>query len=205
VTFIGVIFTNSTAGRAERVNYIDLNDIALPPRHLDSEMRSPVQPLEQTEPDQQPPVEQNEAINSGDKGSTTNRIADIMTTPLGLGMANGYFSSLSEGRTLREDIREYYFEILEKINRRWWQKAGTLTEVAQQDGIIEILIERDGRLLDMRTLRSTGSREVDRAVIDEINESAPFPPLPASYESGTFHAPLKISKPSHLLGTKNFQ
>lgn len=180
------------------MSYIDIKDIAVPPRHSISAMSSPAQPSEQQEPVQRPPVDPNDAING-----STNAAADILATPLGLGMANGYFSSLAEGRTLRKDIRGYYFDILEKINHRWWQKAGALTEVALQDGIIEVVIGRDGKLFDVRQMRSTGSREVDRAIIDAITEAEPFPPLPASYEPGIFQAPLKISKPSHLFGVRN--
>ena len=185
------------------MKYLEIKEFTLPSRQLGSVNISPVQPAEQQEPVKQPPDNTNDTIKNSDKDSTINAAPDILATPLGLGMTNGYFSSLADGRTLREDIRGYYFDILEKINKRWWQKAGTLAEVAQQDSIIEILIGRDGKLIDVRQMRSTGSREVDRALIDAITEVAPFPPLPDSYEPQMFQAPLKISKPSHLFGVRN--
>lgn len=184
------------------MSYIDIDDIAVPSRQQMSTIRSPVQQPEQLEPVQQASIAPKETINS-DKDSPTTVATNILATPLGLGMVNGYFSSLADGRTLREDIRGYYFDIVERINQRWWQNAGTLKETAQQDGIIEIMIDRDGKLSDMRQVRSTGSREVDRAIIDAITGAAPFPPLPVSFERGIFQAPLKISKPLHLFGVRN--
>ena len=204
MTIIGVITTNKSPGSGTVVNIIDIKDMGIPSGHTISAMNPPVQPIKQQEPAQLPPDKPaNDAINNDNMDSTKKAAADIMETPLGLGMAKGYFSSLAEGRTLRDDIRGYYFDVLEKINQKWWEKAGELTEVAQQDGIIEIVIGRDGTLFNVRLIRSTGSRVVDRTIIDAITESAPFPPLPASLEQGIFQAPLKISKPSHLFGVRN--
>lgn len=204
VTLIGVITTNSPQKSGVAVSYIDLTDFTEPSHHNIPVMSAPVPPADQLEPVvQQPSTDPDDAINSSDKNSTAKAVPDILATPLGLGMANGFFSSLANGRTLREDIRGYYFDMLEKINHSWWQKAGTLAETAQQEGIIEIQIGRDGILLDVKQMRSSGSREVDLAIIDAINVAAPFPALPGSYEGNVFRAPLKISKPSNLFGVRN--
>lgn len=204
MTFIGVVTTNSAQKTGVAASYIELADFIEPSGHMIPVMRAPVQSADQQEPViQQPSTDPDDTINSSGKDSTTIATPDILASPLGLGMANGFFSSLANGRTLREDIRGYYFDILEKINHSWWQHAGTLAETAQQEGIIEIQIGRDGKLLDVRQMRSTGSRDVDRAIIDAIKGAAPFQPLPASYESELFRAPLKISKPSNLFGVRN--
>lgn len=207
VIFIGIIITSLTQSQrpGTAVSYVDISNIAVPSRQQIPTLSSPVQHTEQYETVQQPLIAPKDTINNSDKVPSTNVATDILATPLGLGMVNGYFSSLADGRTLREDIRSYYFDILDKINQRWWQNAGTLKEAAQQDGIIEILIDREGNLLDMRQIRSSGSREVDRAIIDAITGATPFPPLPSSLERDVFQAPLKISKPLHLFGVRNVQ
>ena len=198
-----VISVNPTTTSGAAISYIDINDIAVPSRHLISDIKPNVKPTEQQEPAQKPPADTNNTVRSNNQDPTTNAATNDLTSPLGLGMANGYFSSLADGRTLRDDIRGYYFDILEKINLQWWQKAGTIKEVAQQDGIIEIQIGRDGKLFDVRQMRGTGSSVADRAIINAIAEAAPFPALPTSYELEIFRAPLKISKPSHLFTGKD--
>lgn len=129
--------------------------------------------------------------------------AEIASTPLGLGMAHGYFSSLADGRSLRDDIRGYYFEMVEKINREWWDKAGFLKEPLRQDGIFELLIQRDGTIVSVRILRGTGSKEADRLVTDMIRSISPLPSLPSTYDLSQFRAPLRIKAPSFLFRSRN--
>lgn len=127
----------------------------------------------------------------------------LMSTPLGLGMTHGYFSGIADGRSLRDDIRGYYFEMVEKINREWWDKAGLLKEPLRQDGIFELLVERDGTIVSIRILQGSGSHEADRLLTEIIRKASPLPPLPASYELGLFRAPLRIKAPSFLFRITN--
>jgi protein TonB len=122
----------------------------------------------------------------------------LKSTPLGMGMMHGYFSSIAEGKSLREDIREYYFEIVEKINREWWKNAGNITDQMRQDGFVEVLILRDGSLASVRTLQKTGSRQADDLLASIIRASAPFPPLPRTFEQDTFQIPLRIKAPTTM-------
>jgi len=122
----------------------------------------------------------------------------LTSTPLGLGMMHGYFSSLADGRTLREDIRSYYFEMVGNINRLWWENAKDLKDPLRQDGIFELLILRDGTIVSVRVMQSTGSTEADRLAADIIKSSSPLPALPSSYELGLFRAPLRIKAPSFV-------
>jgi len=202
LTIIGVITTSSRPGSRAGVSYIDIKDFVEPSQKLIPVMSSPAPQNILPKPVQTPIDDPNDAVNSSNKDTTANSATDNLASTLELGMTNGYLSSLAEGRTLRDDIRGYYFVILEMINRKWWQKSGTLTEVAQQDGIIEVMIDREGKLVDLRLRRSTGTRLVDLLIIEAINEAAPFPSLPDSYEMAFFRAPLKISKPSYLFGTR---
>lgn len=202
-TFLLVIFSNSSQRRETVVDYVDIADVPQSPLPSSPVISKPAQLPVPAETEQPPPrIEPSEALNKTSDSSTSNSSADILSTPLALGMANGYFSTLAEGRSLREDIRGYYFEILEKINERWWQKAGTLKEAARRDGIAEIQIGRDGKLYDVRLTWDTGSKEVDLAIIDVLTDASPFPPLPASYELEIFRAPLRIAAPSHLFRMK---
>lgn len=122
----------------------------------------------------------------------------LKSTPLGMGMMHGYFSSIAEGRTLREDIREYYFEIVEKINREWWKNAVNITDQMRQDGFVEVQILRDGSLASVRTLQKTGSRQADDLLASIIRASAPFPPLPRTFEQDAFQIPLRIKAPTTM-------
>jgi protein TonB len=126
-----------------------------------------------------------------------------MTTPLGLGMTHGYFSGLADGRSLRDEIRGYYFEVVEKINREWWDKAGLLKEPIRQDGVFELLLQRDGTIASIRILQGTGSNEADRLLSEIIRNTSPLPSLPATYDLSMFRAPLRIKAPSFLFRLKN--
>jgi protein TonB len=128
-----------------------------------------------------------------------------MATSLGRGMTSGYFSSFAEGKNLRDDIREYYFMLLEKINTKWWLKAETLKETASNDGVALFVIARDGTLIELKLTKSTGSREVDIAIIEVLKDMAPFPALPANYTPDKFLAPLRIAAPLHLFSVKSLR
>ena len=127
----------------------------------------------------------------------------LISTPLGLGMTYGYFSGIADGKTLRDDIRSYYFEIVEKINREWWSKAVQLNEPLHQDGIFELLVQHDGTIVSIRIIQGTGSREADQLVTEIIRSASPLPSLPDSYDQDLFMAPLRIKAPSFLFRLGN--
>jgi len=128
----------------------------------------------------------------------TSNAGGLAETALGLGMAHGYFSMFADGKTLRDDVRVYYFELVEKINHEWWKKAGLLKEPLRADGIFEILIQRDGSIVSLHLVRGSGSTEADRLIADIIRNAAPLPPLPATYGMDQFNAPLRIKAPLSL-------
>ena len=140
----------------------------------------------------QPPVSENAEKEGG-----------LISTPLGLGMTHGYFSMLADGKSLREDIRAYYFVMVEKINREWWDKASLLKEPLREDGAFEISIQRDGVIESLRLLRGTGSKEADRLIADIIRKASPLPPLPSTYDSDLFRVPIKVKAPLILFRSKN--
>lgn len=114
---------------------------------------------------------------------------------LGLGMTHGYFSGLADGKSLRDDIRGYYFEMLEKINQHWWDQARLLKEPLRRDGIFDLVVQREGAVVSIRILQGTGSAEADRLLTEIISKASPLPPLPPSYEQNWFRAPLRIKAP----------
>ena len=130
--------------------------------------------------------------------SANSKEADLMSIPLGLGMTHGYFSGLADGRTLKDDVRGYYFEMVEKINREWWNQAAHLKEPIRQDGLFDVLLQRDGTIVSIQIKQGTGLLEADRLLLEIIKKASPLPPLPSTYELGMFRAPLRIKAPSFL-------
>ncbi|KAA0888157.1 TonB C-terminal domain-containing protein [Oryzomonas rubra] len=149
-----------------------------------------------------PPLQASSVAQTAAPEKASEGMKELMATPLGLGMTYGYISSLAEGRSLREDIRGYYFEVVEKINREWWKRADGLKEPIRQDGIIELYLQPDGSIISQRIYQGTGSREADQVLQDVIKAVAPLPPLPASFDQKVFLAPLKIKAPSTLFRIK---
>lgn len=208
VAMIAVLVASTRHNPGPAVSYIDINSIddfapsAAPVIHSPAAQSARVEtappvPVPEAQTDPAPAEVLTDPVQP--------HTAEALATSLGRGMASGYFSSIADGRNLRDDIREYYFAVLEKVNNRWWQRAETLKESASRDGIVEFLVSRDGTLLDLRLSKSTGSREVDRAISEVLKDTSPFPPLPDSYGLDTFRAPLKIAAPLHLFSVRRLR
>jgi protein TonB len=211
IAAISALFLSSSQrGYTPTATYIDLDSVAGPAPPAVAEIHAPPPPAQEVKKVQampEPAPDKVPALPAAEHPATPAKLpeSDIRATPLGRGMANGYFSSFGEGKNLRDDIREYYFVLLEQINSKWWSKAETLKETAVHDGVVLIVIGRDGSGIDLALTKSTGSREVDRAIVEVLRDAAPFPPLPASYALDIFRAPLRIAAPLHLFGIKNLR
>jgi protein TonB len=57
-------------------------------------------------------------------------------------------------------------------------------------------IARDGRLLDVALLKSSGFPNLDNAVVETIRQASPFAPLPAdlAQEQKTFIVPVNYTR-----------
>jgi len=159
------------------------------------------EPPSDASPDEKP-LQAPPAAQPSPKGKASDEMKGLITTPLGLGMTYGYVSSLGEGNSLREDIRGYYLELVEKINREWWKRADGLKEPIRRDGIIELYLRPDGSIISQKMYQGTGSQEADQILQDVINAVSPLPPLPASFDQEIFLAPLRIKAPSYLFRFK---
>lgn len=184
--------------RHSELAYIDFE--IKPPVHTVEPKEAPRQEPQQSAatPENPPPV-QTPAAPQPSAANQPQIQHEIGASKLGLGMMYGYVNSLAEGVSLRDEVRDYYFQLVERINEAWWKSAREgLSETISNDGIVEIVIARDGSLLGSRIRNSTGSRAADRLLIKSIEAAAPLPSLPSGYQYDVFSAPLKIVRPSNL-------
>ena len=117
---------------------------------------------------------------------------------LGLGLSLGYFSSLAEGRTLRDDIKQYYFDMLRKVNEQWWL-TGTGSIRTPRIPIITVVLARNGDLVERFIEQGSGDREYDRKILQALDAAAPFPPLPPAYRDPFFKVPIRMVAPLNFM------
>ena len=121
----------------------------------------------------------------------------LQQSSLGLGLTNGYFSSIAEGESLRGDIREYYFSMLRGINEKWWLNKGG-QQVGFRGALITIVVARNGTIVQKMLVRSSGNQLFDKSIMQTIDAASPLPPLPQSFELDYFSAPLRFRGPLDL-------
>jgi len=124
--------------------------------------------------------------------------AAIQEASLGLSVTSGYFSSIGGGETLRDDIREYYFEMLRRINEKWWLNRDRL-QAGNKSAIFYLVIARNGVVVDKMLVQSSGNPACDRAMLQTLETANPLPPLPETYDGNFFQAPLRFNMPLNLL------
>jgi len=118
-------------------------------------------------------------------------------TTLGLGLTKGYFKSLGDGNTLREGVKGYYLDLLQKVNDKWWLDQQEKKRIAPV--VINIVVARSGEIVDAQVLVSSGDTRYDRAVRTALAAAGPLPPLPASFEGNFFEAPVQLVPPLNLM------
>jgi protein TonB len=117
---------------------------------------------------------------------------------MGLGLTKGYFKSLGEGETLREDVRGYYLEMLQGINEKWWMDQ-QLDKRRIDPVVVSITVARNGEIIGSEIIRGSGNPRFDKAVLAAVAAASPLPPLPASYEEDFFQAPIRLVPPLNLM------
>lgn len=118
----------------------------------------------------------------------------------GLGLTSGYFSSLAKGETLRNDIKDYYFSMLREINEKWWL-ANEGDGDRARGAIVEIVIARNGMIVNKTLVRSSGSPAFDRKIFTTLEKANPLPPLPNDYQMNYFSAPIRFVAPMGLFAS----
>jgi TonB family protein len=156
----------------------------------------PVQPA--TEPAAEPAAVQElrNSINSSLQEATS-RPEAVHQSGIGLGITSGFFGSFAEGATLRDDIREYYFSLMRRINEAWWTH-GTMNTVTRGASFI-IVVSRDGRVLACNLMQSTGNRLHDQMLLETVKLAEPLPPLPDSFRDVVFNAPIRFIPPLGMM------
>lgn len=122
----------------------------------------------------------------------------VHESSIGLGMLSGHFASFAQGASLHDDIRVYYFALMRRINEVWWTNGASKGSFVHPSAL-NIVIARDGRLLGVELLESSGSREQDMMLMNAIKMAQPLPPLPVSYHYPTFSAPIRFAPPLRLM------
>lgn len=79
------------------------------------------------------------------------------------------------------NIHDYITEITRSINLRWRRPEG----VPNRPVVVSFEVNHDGQLLYSKINRSSGSRLVDQAALDTIQQAGPFKPFPQHFPTGS--------------------
>jgi protein TonB len=190
------------------VSYLDLKNIALDEQVMASpDDPAPVEaPAEEPREVPEPPAAaypETERFDQDVRRSLTEAQADpdaLGERSFSLGLSSGYFSSIGSGESLRDGIREYYFQMLREINEKWWLNSGSRSG-GRRGAVVEVVVARNGTIVDKTLVRSSGNRAFDRAIMATLEQANPLPPLPGDYQTDFFRAPLRFVAPLHLFGS----
>jgi protein TonB len=99
--------------------------------------------------------------------------------------------SLGNDRAQRKAEEDYFWQIVQKISQyRYYARSRENTE--QGIVVTRMTIARDGRLLDVSLMKSSGFPNLDNGVMEAIRRASPFAPLPADVprDQQTFVVPI---------------
>lgn len=83
--------------------------------------------------------------------------------------------------------RAYLLKVRHRIGRRWIYPPEAAARRQEGESVIRFSIAADGRLDGASVVSSAGSDLLDRAALDVIRTSAPFGPLPPSFQLDRLH------------------
>lgn len=193
------------------INFIDLtmSELASPaaPKAVSQTLPAPPAPMSETtetprepEPQPAPPPSEAEQLTETLKNAVSSAAQQpeaLQKASFGLGLMNGHFSTLADGRSLRDDMREYYLDMLRTINEKWWVDGGHFE--GARGAIINIVVARNGEIVNARVIQSSGNPQYDRTVLKSLQAASPVPPLPEHFAGGYFTAPIRFNAPLNLL------
>jgi protein TonB len=102
--------------------------------------------------------------------------------------------SPGDGRAQRQAEQDYFRQIVQKISR---YRFFSLQRSAHGLVVTRLTLARNGGVVDVALLKSSGSTTLDTAVVDTIRQASPFPPLPRGLANGgtqTFIVPVTYTR-----------
>lgn len=190
VTYIDLTMPQHAAPMTVPAKKAEAKPAALPEKPVAVE-KPAAEPLPQAQPAQPtvvPPAAAPQAKPDEDRSHTT----------LGLGLTRGYFKTIGEGETLRPGIKEYYLEMLQVINEKWWMDE-QVDKRRIDPVVINLVVGRNGEIISSEIITSSGNRSYDKAVLASLTAASPLPPLPANYKGDIFQAPIRLVPPLNLM------
>ncbi|WP_224981500.1 energy transducer TonB [Geomonas agri] len=189
------------------VTFVDLNTIPAPvpaaPAVQPQPQPDPEPELPQEEAEPLPPTPTPQPVQAAQPASPPPQAAQRQTsveeqsrTTFGMGLTKGYFKPLSDGETLRPEIKDYYIRLLQGVNEKWWleQKDQKVAPI-----VVNLTITRSGEIIGSTILQSSGNIVYDRAVQKTLESAGPLPPVPPNYIGDFFQAPVRLVPPLNLL------
>lgn len=188
------------------INYIDLTVSELQsvqPKSKQAQHASevPIKSLE-NEPQPEDPHSETEQLKQNLQNAVNSAVDHpeaIQKASFGLGLVNGHFGTIADGKTLREDMREYYLSVLKVINEKWWIEGSRYERIGST--IINIVISRNGEIVKLNIIQSSGNHSYDRALLKSLERASPVPPLPVNFDGIYFMAPIRFNPPLKLLSS----
>ncbi len=98
----------------------------------------------------------------------------------GTGSGVGFGSGSGEFNLAGFPFPYYLVTLRDKIALNWYRFTGG--KELGVEIVVYFKVGRDGKLLELRLERSCGVARFDRAALEAIEKSAPFPPLPKGYD-----------------------
>jgi TonB family protein len=95
------------------------------------------------------------------------------------GLMTGDFEVLSGTQGI--DFGPYVQLIRKKVEPNWYHQVPLSGETKKGEVTIEVAITTDGKLTNIRLAASSGDEVLDRAALEGLTQSSPFPPLPSQY------------------------
>jgi TonB family protein len=126
-----------------------------------------------------------QAIRQAAEGAAANRSTGVgQAGDYGLGTGAhgrqvGGLEVLSD--TQGVDFGPYLQRIVQEVRENWYHLIPESAEMKKGKLAIEFAISKDGKVLDMRRVASSGDDALDRAAWGGISASNPFPPLPSEF------------------------
>lgn len=159
----------------------------VPPATLPSPA-PPVHPLESKPPATAQPKPQSPPLTRTPREARREAPPGTAAHPASISPGQGYAQRQAE--------EDYFRQIVQKISRyRFYSRQQS---VAPHGLVVtRLTLARNGGVLDVALLKSSGSTTLDTAVVDTIHQASPFPPLPPGLASGgtqTFIVPVNYTR-----------